>query len=419
VHLDSRQRKIGFLLTTAAISVVSIALTTRSAIANRLGSSTSDITALHRAAELEPSNAARHYWLGRVAIFVQQDSSVAVRELEETTRLNPWIVNYWLDLALAYKSIGDSGGEARALEQALQAEPRNLNAALSEGSFYLSRGEKELAMKQFRVALENDPPDPVSVLDTCWRATHDVRAVLEALPPNAALHSRLLELLIRRDEPDAAGQVWDHLVTLPQPFRSGKPLAYVEWLIQMKQPAAARKAWGQIQQIEGKSVKNDSKGLLVNGGFENELQNAGFDWRFGNGGAVTFEQDEGQYHSGKRSLALNYTGASIDDAGLWQLFPADPGTSLRLTAFARSKDLLASERPRLGIEDFYTHSIIATGPPIAESATWQPTSVEFVVPADSHLLAIRIVQGTTPTRTKGTLWFDDFELSASGSTSFP
>jgi hypothetical protein len=134
---------------------------------------------------------------------------------------------------------------------------------------------------------------------------------------------------------------------------------------------------------------------------------------------MTFEQDEGQYHSGKRSLALNYTGASIDDAGLWQLFPADPGTSLRLTAFARSKDLLASERPRLGIEDFYTHSIIATGPPIAESATWQPTSVEFVVPADSHLLAIRIVQGTTPTRTKGTLWFDDFELSASGSTSFP
>jgi hypothetical protein len=185
----------------------------------------------------------------------------------------------------------------------------------------------------------------------------------------------------------------------------------------MKQPEAARKSWGQIQQIEAKSQKPAPDDSLVNAGFEDDLQNDGFDWRFGNSGAVLFDQDEEESHSGKRSVAITYTGVSMNDAGLWQLFAAEPGTALRVTAFTKSKNLLASERPRLGIEDFYSHTLIATGPPLQESRTWQPTSVEFVVPPDSHLLAIRIVQGTTPSRIKGTLWVDDFELSRSGGPS--
>ena len=75
---------------------------------------------------------------------------------------------------------------------------------------------------------------------------------------------------------------------------------------------------------------------------------------------------------------------------------------------------MASIPPRLGIEDFYSHALVATGPEIAPSASWQPTSVDFTVPPDSHLLAVRIVQGPQPTRAKGTLWLDDFQLSKSG-----
>lgn len=411
MFLDSRQRKFGFLFLTAVLSLISLVLAARSAIANRLGSS-DDIASLRHAEELEPSNAARHHWLGRVALFVAQDHSSAVRELEATTRLNPWIVDYWLDLALAYKAIGDHDGEAGALTQALQTEPKNLNAALSEGNFYLSRGDTTTAMQRFRVVLENDPPDPVSVLDTCWRATRDAKAVLAALPPRAPLHFRLLEVLIRHGEPEAAGQVWDRLVTLPQPFESGRPIGYVDWLIQMKRPAAARKAWDQIQAVTD-SRKPAESDLIVNPGFEDDLQNTGFDWRFPGGGAVEFEQDEEQSHSGKRSLAITYTGASINDSGLWQMFPVEPGERMHLTAFARSKDLLASELPRLGIEDFYSHAIIATGPPIQESATWQPTDVDFTVPSDCHLLAIKLVLGPQRSRIKGTLWLDDFHLTRS------
>ena len=408
MFLDSRQRKFGFLFLTALLSLISLVLTVRSAVAGRLGSS-DDTASLLRAEELEPGNAARHHWLGRVALFVAQDHPSAVRELEATTRLNPWIVDYWLDLALAYKAIGDGDGEARALAQALQTEPKNLNAALSEANFFLSRGETAAAMQRFRVVLENDPPEPVSVLDTCWRATHDVNAVLQALPARAALHFRLLELLIRYGEPDAAAQVWARLVALPRPFDSGRPIGYVDWLVQMRRPAAARKAWDQIQAITD-SRKHGESDLIVNPGFEDDLQNAGFDWRFPSGGAVEFDQDEEQSHSGKRSLAIVYTGASITDAGVWQMFPVEPGAKMRLAAFARSKDLLASERPRLGIEDFYSHSIIATGPPIQESAAWQPTNVDFTVPPDCHLIAVRIVLGPERSRIKGTLWVDDFQL---------
>ena len=97
-------------------------------------------------------------------------------------------------------------------------------------------------------------------------------------------------------------------------------------------------------------------------------------------------------------LAITYNGAATTDAGLWQLFPATPGTSMRVTAFARTKDLLSAIPPRLGIEDYYSRTLVATGPEISASSAWQPTSVDFVVPPGADLLAVRIVQGPQPAR---------------------
>ena len=413
MQLNSRRRKFSFLFSATLLSLLVLSLTVRSALAYKYGHA-DDVASLQRAARLEPDNAARHHWLGRVALFVDQDHQAAVRELSQATRLNPWIAEYWLDLALAHKAAGDSAGEADSLDRALHTEAKNMNAAISEGNFFLSRGETAAAMQRFREVLENDPPEPLAVIETCWRATHDVGAVLAALPPRADLHFRFLELLVRYGEIDAAGRVWQRLVSLPQPFQSGKPLAYVDWLIGMKQPAAARSAWDQVQQISSNGAASSAP--LVNPGFEDDLQNAGFDWRFANGVPVTFDQDEEQAHSGKHSLAINYSGAAINDSGVWQLFPAEPGETIHLAAFTKTKELLASERPRLGVEDFYTHVLLATGPPIADSSLWQPTSVDFTVPPDCHLLAFRIVLGADRTRIKGTLWVDDFQLTRTPAT---
>jgi tetratricopeptide (TPR) repeat protein len=412
VQLDTVQRKTALLTATGLLAVGSLFSISRSAIAEKAGTA-DDASSLRRAAAMEGRNAARHHWVGRVALFVEQDPSTAVRELEETTRLNPWVVDYWLDLALAYKAVGDTNGESRALDHALRAEPKNLNAAVSEGNFYLSRGDTGAAMERFREVLENDPPDPVAVIDTCWRATHDPSAVLAALPPRADLHFRLLELLVRHNEPDAAAQVWQRIIALHQPLDSGNPVAYVDWLVRLKQPAQARVAWDQIHAVDKESSDSSSGGLLFNAGFEGDLRNAGFDWRFNNTGAVILFQDDDDPHSGRRSLAITYNGASTTDAGVWQLFPATPGSAMRLTAYARTKDLLSAIPPRLGIEDYYSRTLVATGPEITQSSAWQPISVDFIVPPGADLLAIRIVQGPQPTRAKGTLWLDDFQLSIS------
>ncbi|MFL6301297.1 MAG: carbohydrate binding domain-containing protein [Terriglobales bacterium] len=419
MQLDTLQKKTAFLVTSAVLAVGSLVSVSRSAIAEKYATA-DDPSFLRRAAAMEPYNAARHHWVGRVALFVEGDPSTAVRELEEATRLNPWIVDYWLDLALAYKGVGDAAAEGRALDKAFGAEPKNLNAAVSEGNFYLSRGDTAAAMQRFRLVLENDPPNPVSVIDTCWRATHSAPAVLAALPARADLHFRLLELLVRYNEPDAAAQVWQHIVAMHQSLDSGNPVAYVDWLIQQKQPAQARSAWDEIQAADqGKQGGNSSNGSLVNAGFEDDIRNAGFDWRFNNTGAVVLFQDDDNPHSGHRSLAVTYNGASTTDAGIWQIFPATPGTTMRLSAYARTKDLLAAIPPRLGVEDYYSRTLVATGPEIAATNNWQPTSVDFTVPAESHLLAVRIVQGPQPTRVKGTVWLDDLALSVLPSASAP
>src|SRR5689334_4992928 len=98
MQFDSSRRKAAFLIATGALSLISLVSISRSAMAERAATS-DDAAALQRAAQLEGNNAVRHHWLGRVALFVEQDPATAVRELQETTRLNPWIVDYWLDLA--------------------------------------------------------------------------------------------------------------------------------------------------------------------------------------------------------------------------------------------------------------------------------------------------------------------------------
>jgi len=52
--------------------------------------------------------------------------------MEATTRLNPWVVEYWLDLALA-TMVGDGDGEASAFGTSFQAEPKNLKRSTFEG----------------------------------------------------------------------------------------------------------------------------------------------------------------------------------------------------------------------------------------------------------------------------------------------
>src|SRR5713101_3980010 len=79
---------------------------------------------LQRAARLDPGNAEYRYRVGRYELLAAQSPQAAIPWLEAATALNPHSARYWLDLAIARQSIGDTLSERPALERALAADPR-------------------------------------------------------------------------------------------------------------------------------------------------------------------------------------------------------------------------------------------------------------------------------------------------------
>src|SRR5260370_39899440 len=82
----------GLYLATVARHFIAYQLSTRP-----------DLESLSRAAEIEPWDAELRWKLGRYALFVAQNPTLAVSNLESAVALTQHLARYCLDLAAAYK----------------------------------------------------------------------------------------------------------------------------------------------------------------------------------------------------------------------------------------------------------------------------------------------------------------------------
>src|SRR5438309_510043 len=109
---------------------------------------TPDELHLRRAARLEPWNAEYPYRIGEYALLVKQSPEEAVSFFSSAVQINPRHAQYWVDLAVASQSIGDTETQRSALEHALADDPRTPAIAWQAANLYLSHGSLDLALKQ-------------------------------------------------------------------------------------------------------------------------------------------------------------------------------------------------------------------------------------------------------------------------------
>ncbi len=198
-----------FALVCLAAAGLYITLIARHYAADRV-SARLDAASLARAARLEPWNAEPYWELGRYSLFVAQDPTAAVSNLEAAVAFNPHVARYWLDLATAYQVAGDVPRQRSALEQGLQAEPTAPDVAWEAANFYLVQNDLARALSLFRVVMTNDPEQWNATLSLCWRATGDVNRMLaEAVPPRPAPYFAFLNLLTSQGQTVPAEVVWN------------------------------------------------------------------------------------------------------------------------------------------------------------------------------------------------------------------
>lgn len=379
-------------------------------LASRLGAR-SDIASLERAVQLDPSNANYYYDVGRYHAFVRQDFSSAIAAYKSAVALNPHNPRYWLDLATAYQVRGDMAESTKALDNAIRVDPTTPDVVWQAANFDLIQGNTNHALRQFRAILERDPDSLDRILDASWRATRNPEVIVdEALPPRPQVYLRFLWALAMMKHPYAP-TLWSRLVALNQPLPTKESLRYVDYLIADRQIRQAREAWQQLIRLNPALRRYESSpNLMVNGGFEEEILNQGFDWHYEGRTGVKVAIDVSEPHTGTRALAISFEG-SPSDAGLYQLTPVEPNTRYRFSVQVKAEDVEGINGPQLALNDVINGYSYVLTDPVLGSTPWTEKTSEFTTGRDTTALIFRVLRAPTQRLIRGKILIDDLSLT--------
>ncbi len=410
--LESRKARCFVAGTLVALVGTYVWVATRMLSAAHLAQS-ADLAPLQRAVALEPACAECRERLARYYYIVQQDWARAIQQYRAATSLNPNRAEYWFDLAMAYQATGDVIGQKFAVQRATRADPKDPRVAWEAANFYLLQGDKLQALRNFRTVAETDPGMAERALKLSWRAVRDPDQLLAAgVPPTANGYATLLQILMDQRELAAAGTVWTRwlaLQTVPLPMSTA--LRYIDFLIVEKQPASALQAWNVLAD-RTPALKNrfQSGNLVFNGGFEDEVLNGGFDWRYASTALAQVSIDSSEYHSGNRSLSFTFLGGPGSQTGVSHFIPVEPNTRYLFRAYAKGQEIYSNSGPRIGIYDTYSNTRFMISDDIIGSSAWHPLEAEFTTGPDTRLLILAIVREPGNSAIEGQYWIDDVSL---------
>lgn len=383
----------------------------RTFLASRLGEQERR-PALERAVQLEPWNARYRHRLGMYLLFADQDVSGALEHLRAAVQLNPHEAGYWLDLATANQVAGNQAEQRRAIEQAISVEPTTPTVAWEAANFFLVQGDTQAALRQFRVVLEHDPNAAFQALELCWRVTGNAELLLDqVLPPRADVHFVLLDLMALKNKEQAARLVWSRLLALKQRIDPKRVLPYLQYLLDNRRADLASEVWRQLPALSPEVaayIPDDN--LVVNGGFEQEILNYGFDWRSDPRPNVRVAIDTTEFHSGGRSLFVEFDGRGGGEAGVYQLVPVKPNTHYEFLGYLRSEAIESASGPRFVLEDAYEGTSYAAMDEMLGTTSWRQHTAGFQTGPQTTLLLLKLARAPEQALIKGKVWVDDVQL---------
>ncbi len=370
-----------------------------------------DLASLQRATRLAPGNAAYHTELGRYLQVTNPDLRQARQEYETAARLNPNDSAAWFDIVRVQQVLGNAEAQSRALEQAVRAAPKKPEVAWESANFYLIRGDRDRAMSEFRIVLENDPPSVPAALDLLWRVQPDAGALLErAIPPIPSAYISFLGLLMAKQETQAAARVWSALLQLQQPLPPAIGPAYVTYLLGKRQAEAARQAWLQMAPLCGLTAYLPGQNLIVNPRFELPVLNAGFDWHYDQVRNVKINLEANSAPGGNQSLLVTFEGPAISGTGLSQAIALAPNSQYQFSVHFKSDEMEGAGGPAFVLRDALTGKEYFTTETLRNPGSWREVTAHFQTGADSQLAILQLNRFPAEKAVRGHLWLDEVQM---------
>jgi Carbohydrate binding domain len=209
----------------------------------------------------------------------------------------------------------------------------------------------------------------------------------------------------------AANKVWGRLAQLQEPVERRYIFTYVRSLLLDKEVDQARLVWQQAGNLSNlSSYQPTSANLVVNGNFNLDILNGGFDWFYDRSPQVGLLLDPTQSHLGSRSLLITFDAQSINDAGIRQVVPVQPNTGYEFSAYYRAQDIEGAGGPRFAVQDVFDGTTFFASDDLEDVDFWKQVTGDFITGPQTKLLVIH-VQRDPPGPIKGKLWVDGVQLA--------
>ena len=412
IELRSALRRFIFAGACFVFAGLYLYFASRAYIASRLAATPNPST-LNEAIRLEPSNAEYRDLAGRSFSVSGISLGDAIANYSIAVRLNPYMARYWLDLASTYQLEGRMQEQGENVQHAVQADPTTPHVAWEAANFFLIQGELEKALHYFHVVVANDPDSVDFSLLLCWRATGDADRILDqVLPPRPDRYLSFLRLLISKQEVAAAERVWNRLIGLNEKFSTKLAFPYFRFLIAKQEVAAAQSAWQQLAVLDPslQPYLPSPQNLVVNGGFEENVLNGGFDWWYESNPHAALAIDTSIFSQGSRSLSVTFDGRNPGDAGIAEFVPVKPNTNYEFSVDSRSENIESASGPRVAIVDAYANTPYVLTDDLLGTNPWHKQHVEFRTGPEANLVVLKIVRQPPNPLIRGKIWIDDVRL---------
>jgi hypothetical protein len=419
--LDSRLRKLLFLLLVSIPAFVLIAKTIRISLAGTWGDSF-DATSIERAIALDRDNPQLHYMLGMVYLFGGESlpPAPAVRDMRRATELLPNSAKFWSGLGKACWMAADQPCADQAFERAMELGPTTPRYVWDAAVNSVGLNRPAPAIAQLKTFLQLQPGSYPQVFQLAWRAFGNSDRLwrdLVSVSGNGNMKLAYLEFLGENGRFDLSEKYWTEMVAARQavPIAAAKP--YLEGLLSNAHYRQAAGVWRYLRQT-GSVNDVSSQGpdnLVFNGGFEQEPLGAGFDWRLQPQPYITADFSDFSAHSGRRALRVDFTvPQNLEYEPIQQLVAVSPGQTYELTAYVRSGSITSDSGPRLRVTDPQCAACLDVSTPgVTGTTPWHKTVLRFTTGAATDILRVSVWRPRSrvfPMEISGSAWFDDISL---------
>ncbi len=409
IALDSRSKRVGLLGAAFLLSGAFLTAASLQFVADCLAHSVNHSSIALR---LAPGNAEYHEIVGHELFETRGNVVAALQQYRLATTLNPHDANYWLAVARSEQILNHTAEQRYALERAIESDPTTPDVAWAAANSFLAEGDIGMALREFRVVVENQPEMAYAALGLCSHVADVATIIQKVLPPSPAAYLTLIDFLTWQKKTAEAIQVWQALVQLGKPFEVKPALAYIDYLISQRDVRNARLAWRQTAQLCGLSARLESdENLIVNPHFDSDILNGGFDWRYQRQANVEVALDSTEFRGGHRSLSIVFDGPGANEAGISQYVVIQPGTTYQFAAYYKADAMDGAGGPQFSIQDAYTGANYFSSDYLRDSDTWREVDGEFKAGTDAQLITIKVVRIPSGRPIRGRLWIDDFRLT--------